>query len=121
MDISKIKIAWKYLTGGMGGVVDYLLDTLNRALASIPADNKAKIQAVLNVAEKVLATLNALQWLCPTKWQTAYRASVAAVLAVTDALADLTITGAEFTSVRVSFNAAVLAWKSDDDDTCITL
>ena len=121
MDISKIKIAWKYITGGMGGVVDYLLDILNNALRSISAENKAKVQGALNLAEKVLATLNALQWLCPTKWQTAYRETVAAVLVVVDALSDLEITAAELTKVRDAFNAAVMAWKSSDDDTCVAL
>ena len=33
MDISKLKIAWKYIFGGIGSVVDYLLDLLNTALA----------------------------------------------------------------------------------------
>ena len=35
MNISKIKMAWKYLTGGIGSVADYLLDVLNSAIASI--------------------------------------------------------------------------------------
>ena len=46
MKISKIKVVWKLLTGGVGSVVDYLLDLLNAALAKIDPAQKAKIQAV---------------------------------------------------------------------------
>lgn len=118
MNISKFKIAIKYLFGGMGSVVDYLLDVLNAALAKIDPENRAKVQAALNIAEKVLATLIALKWLCPTKWQTAYGETVEAVNAVIDALADLKLEAAELTNIRDAFNAAVMAWKLPDDDTC---
>ena len=119
MNISKIKIAWKYLTGGMGSVVDYLLDVLNDALKRIDPANKAKIQAVLNVAERVLSALQSLQWLCPTKWQTAYRTTVAAVISVTIALSDLTITQTELEAMQKAFDEAVKAWKAPDDETCV--
>ena len=68
MNVSKLKIVWKYLTGGMGSVADYLLDILNTALSKIDGSSKIKLQAVLNTAEHVLSVLVALEWLCPTKW-----------------------------------------------------
>lgn len=121
MTISKIKLAWKYLTGGMGSVTDYLLDVLNAALAKIDPEKRETIQAVLNVAQKVLATLTACQWLCPTKWQTAYNKTVTAVLTVTVSLGDLVLTVDELLTIQNDFNAAVVSWKSDDDETCVEL
>lgn len=119
MNISKIKIAWKYLWGGMGDVVDYLLDVLNNALAAIDPAKKEKTVAALNVARRVLATLNALQWLCPTKWQIAYGETVEAVEAVIDALLDLQLTYEELEKIRKEFAEAVAAWKGPDDETCV--
>ena len=119
MEISKIKVAFKYLFGGVGAVADYLLDMLNRSLAFIDADSKAKIQSVLNIAKRVLSTLEAFGWLCPTKWQTAYGKSCDAVEAVIDCLSDLNVTAQEISAIREAFEAAVKEWKSPDDDTCV--
>lgn len=132
MKFSIIKTAWKAFTGfinpwgsAVANVFEYLadraVDTLNSALGSISEPNKEKMQGALNVAKKCLSVLNAIGCFCPTRWQTAYRETVAAVTVVIDALSDLEITSAEFTKVRGAFNAAVLAWKSGDDDTCVAL
>lgn len=119
MNISKFKIAWKYLCGGMGSVADYLLDILNKALKALDPAKKEKVIAVNNIAKRVLSALSALAWLCPTKWQTAYNLTVAAVKDVVDALEDLNITAEELTKVQTAFDAAVKVWKSDDDSTCV--
>lgn len=119
MEISKIKLAWKYLTGGVGNVVDYLLDVLSNALQSLNDTTKAKMYGVLNCAEKVLATLMALKWLCPTKWQTAYAKTITAVDVVVVSLEDLNITREEFDKILGEFNSAVAAWKGEDDETCV--
>ena len=130
MNISKIKIIWKSITGFLNPftsatakvfeyIADCVLDSVNSALGSITEPNKAKIQAALNLAEKGLAILNAIKFLCPTKWQTAYTSSIAALLAVTNALSDLNVTPAELTAVTKAFDEAVKAWKSPDDETCV--
>ena len=119
MNISTLKIAWKYLTGGVGSVASYLLDILNNALACVSAGNKTKIQAVLNIAQKVLSTLLALKWLCPTKWQSAYSDTVEAVSYITGALSDFNITDEELLKVRNQFRVAWNKWESDDDETCV--
>ena len=119
MEVSKLKIAWKYLFGGIGSVVDYLLEVLNNALASISAGNKAKVQAALNIAQKVLSTLAVMKWLCPTKWQTAYAETVEAVNTVIVAIDDFDLTIDELSKVRREFEEAVAAWKADDDATCV--
>ena len=119
MKISKLKLAWHYLTKGIGGVADYLLEMLNAALASIDPANKAKVQSCLNVATAVLSTLIALQWLCPVKWQTSYKETVEAVAEVVGALEDLNITAEELARVQKEFNEAVAAWQGPDDETCV--
>ena len=119
MDISKWTIAWKYLFGGVDSVVTYVLGVLNKAIASITPGNKTKVLAALNTAKRVLAVLKALTWLCPTKWQTAYAETVAAVETVVTALEDLEITVEELDRVRKAFVAAVAAWNDGDDETCV--
>ena len=114
MNISKLKIAFKLLFGGMESVVDYLLDIANAALAAIDPDKRAKIAAAYNTLCKVLATMTSLAWLVPTKWQSAYKATLGAVADAADALADFKIEAAELTKVKDAFNAAVIAWRGGD-------
>lgn len=114
MSISKIKLGWKLLFGGMDAVVEYLLDITNQALAAIDPAKRAKIAAAYNTICKVLATMNSLAWLVPTKWQSAYRMTIAAVENTADALSDFKIEADELSKVRDAFNAAVLAWRSGD-------
>lgn len=114
MNISKLKIAFKYLFGGMEAVVDYLLDIVNQALAAIDPTKRKKIAAAYNTLCKVLATMTSLAWLVPTKWQNAYKATLSAVADAADALADFKIEAAELTKVKDAFNAAVLAWRGGD-------
>lgn len=114
MNISKFKIAFKYLFGGIDSVMEYLLEIVNAALAKIDTENRAKIAAAYNTILNVLATLNALAWLCPARWQSAYRNTIGAVEAVANALMDFTIEPAELTKVRDAFNAAVIAWRGCD-------
>ena len=119
MNISTTKIVIKYLFGGVSGVVEYLLGVLNAALAGMTEANRQRVQGALNLAQKVLATLNALKWLCPTKWQTAYKATVDAVAEAVAALEDLEITTDEVAIVSDRMKAALNAWKQPDDETCI--
>lgn len=114
MNISKLKIGWKLLFGGMDAVVEYLLGIVNQALAAIDPAKRAKIAAAYNTITRVLATLNALAWLVPTKWQSAYRMTISAIANTADALADFKIEESELTKVKDAFNAAVMAWRSDD-------
>ena len=126
MNISRFKLAWKALTGLLnpwgsvaGNIADYALDVLNGSINGLDISKKERIQAVLNTATRVLAILDAVQWLCPTKWQCAYRKSIDAVMQVIAALDDLKLTMAELADVRTKFEAAVKAWKSPDDETCV--
>lgn len=119
MDVSKLKLLWKYVTGGFGSVADYLLDLGNSALAGLKPERKEQVQGVLNLFLRIAATMNALAWLCPTKWQNAYVETVEAASAVATALEDLEVTQDELAKVRKEFGEAVAAWKSPDDATCV--
>ena len=119
MNISTIKIAIKYLFGGVSGVVDYLLGALNSALAGMTDATRQKVQGALNLAQKVLATLTALKWLCPIKWQTAFKATVDAVADAVAALEDLEITSDEVAIVADRIRAALVAWNAPYDETCV--
>lgn len=120
MKISKLTMAWKYLFGGVGSVVDYLLDILNQALSKVDTKKKEQVQGVLNIAEKVFAMLRSFQWLCPTKWQSAYAETISAVEVITFVMDDFVLTSEEFSKVKATFSAAVDAWKSPDDETCVS-
>ena len=116
--MSKLKLLIK-LIFGIGSAVSYALEVLNRAIAGIDPAKKEKIQHALNVAEQVLAALQTLKFLCPTKWQTAYQKTVLATQAVVFALADLVLTQDELNGIAKDFNAACLEWNGDDDETCV--
>ena len=114
MNISKIKLALKYVFGGIDSVVEYLLDIVNQSLGRIDPQNRAKIAAAFNTTQKVLSTLSAFQWLCPTKWQSAYSVTIQSVKAVVDALEDMEITADDLSRIKDAFNAAVIAWRGGD-------
>lgn len=127
MNISKFKLGLTALWGFINplnilhpfesaadNVISYLLDIANQALAAIDPAKRAKIAAAYNTLCKVLATLTALAWLVPTKWQSAYRMTISAVSDAADALADFKIEAAELTKVKDAFNAAVISWRGGD-------
>lgn len=127
MNISKFKLGLTALWGFINplnilhplesaaeNVISYLIDIANAALAAIVPDKRAKIAAAYNTILNVLAAMNALAWLVPTKWQSAYRMTIAAVSDAAYALADFKIEAAELTKVKDAFNAAVTAWRTDD-------
>lgn len=113
------------LKSAVDNAILYLLDVANAALAAIDPAKRAKIAAAYNTICKVLATMNSLAWLVPTRWQSAYRMTIVAVENTADALSDFKIEESELTKVKDAFNAAVMAWRSDDvpdtdcDFTCV--
>ena len=118
MNVSKLKFLFKLVFSGFGSAVEYVLEIINNSLSKISSENKTKVQAVLNIARNALAILNAVTWLCPVKWQTAYMKTLDSVQTVVDALSDLTLTIDELHSVQEKFADAIAAWKSPDDESC---
>ena len=123
--MSKLALTWAALKGLLNpfgsvfeSLADYALGYVNEAIGGLDISRKERIQAALNVATKALAVLNAVAWLCPTKWQTAYKATIEAVQDVCDALFDLHLTIDELSGVREKFSKAYAEWRGPDDETC---
>ena len=118
--ISKFKIVTSFLFGGgASGVIEYVLGVLNNALDGLTETTRTKIQAALNLSLKVLSILESVRILVPTKWQTAYAKTIEAVKETVSALSDLDLTKDELGIIRDRVTAAVAAWKSPDDETCV--
>ena len=113
MSISKLKIVWKFLTGGREGVLDYCLDVANTIADRIPNAKKEEIGKYLATARNVLDTLNSLSWLCPSKWRQSYSFTLSVFGALVAALDDLNVTPDELTAVCNSFCIAYAAWRAE--------
>ena len=121
MNISKWKVVWNFITGGGVGVVDYLLTVLKNALNGLGSATKEKVQAVLNLAMKVLSIAQAVRIFVPVKYQLAYDLTIKAIQTLIAALQDLEITGTELKALVDGYNEAYAAWMSPDDETCVDL
>lgn len=112
MEISKFKIAMKWLFGGPEAVIDYVLDVLNSFLAK--PNITAQVQNALLLANRVLEILCRYQDWCPQKWEAEYSATISAVESVCIALADASVTKDEINHVTDKFKTAYAAWKTED-------
>lgn len=120
MNISKFKLIISFLFGGgVSGVVEYALGVLKRALDGLTDTTRTKIQSALNLSMKVLSILEAVKILVPTKWQTAYAKTIEAVKETVKSLSDLDLTKDELDVICDRVTAAIDAWKSPDDETCV--
>ena len=113
MNISKLKIVWKFLTGGREGVLDYALDVANTFADSLADAKKEDIKSYLSTARSILGTLKSLLWLCPSKWRQAYSFTLSSFGAFVAALDDLKVTPDELTAVCNSFRIAYAAWRAE--------
>ena len=113
MNISKLKLAWKFITGGREGVLDYALDVANTFADRLADAKKKEIGRYLSTARNILDTLDSLSWLCPSKWQQAYALTVNAFANLISALSDLKITPDELTSVCNSFKLSYAEWRAE--------
>ena len=113
MNISKLKLAWKFLTGGREGVLDYALDCANTFADRIADAKREDIKSCLSTARNILDTLNSLSWLCPSKWRQAYSFTLSAFGDLVAALDDLKVTQDELTAVCNSFRLAYSEWRAE--------
>ena len=113
MNISKLKIVWKFLTGGREAVLDYLIDLANNLVAQIGEAKQEEVKGYLMTAQTILDALNRYSWLCPAKWQNAYGLTLSAFADVVQALSDLKLTGDEVTQICAAFQTAYAAWRAD--------
>lgn len=113
MNISKLKLVWKFITGGGTGVIDYVLDVGNTIADRLPDAKKEEVGKYLATARKVLDTMGAVSWLCPKKWLSAYEETVAAFGALVAALNDMKVTRDEVAKVADAFRIAYAAWRAE--------
>ena len=113
MNISKLKLAWNFLTGGREGVLDYALDCANTFADRIADAKREDIKSCLSTARNILDTLNSLSWLCPSKWRQAYALTLSAFADLVAALDDLKVTQDELTAVCNSFRLAYSEWRAE--------
>lgn len=121
MNISKWKVVWNFITGGGVGVVDYLLTVLKNTLNGFGDVTKEKIQAVLNLAMKILSIAQAVRIFIPVKYQLAYDMTIKALQTLIASLQDLEVTGEELKAIINGYNEAYAAWMGPDDATCVDL
>ena len=114
MNISKLTIVWKFLTGGREAVLDYVLDVANNLVGKLATAKQDEIKGYLAVAQRILKQLEDLTWLCPQKWLAAYTATLSAFADVVSAMSDLKLTGDEVTQICAAFQTAYSAWRADD-------
>ena len=114
ISISKLKLVWKFLTGGREAVLDYVIDVANNLAAKISDAKQEEIKGYLASAKSVLAKMSDLTWLCPQKWLAAYGATLSAFGDLVEALADLKVTAEEIQSVVAAFQTAYSAWRAGD-------
>ena len=115
MKISYIKIAIKYLFGGKEGVLDYLLDLANSAVALLPQARKDRLAEIIAFLNKLLGLSESLVTWCPAKWRKAWLQTSLALAAVVNAAEDLQVTKTELADVIDKFRLAYAAWRTDDD------
>lgn len=113
MNISKLKLVWKFLTGGREGVLDYALDVANTFADRLADAKKDDLGKALATARNILATLDALSWLCPEKWRRAYALTLSAFDDLVAALQDLNLDKYELTAVCNAFRVAYAAWRAE--------
>ena len=115
MKISYIKLAIKFLFGGKEGVLDYLLDLANSAVALLPQARKDRLAEIIAFLDKLLGLSESLVTWCPTKWRKAWLQTSLALAAVVNAAEDLQVTKTELADVIDKFRLAYAAWRTDDD------
>ena len=120
MNISKLTIVWKFLTGGREAVLDYVLEVANNLVGKLATAKQDEIKGYLVTAKNLLNKLDGYSWLCPQKWQRAYTVTLAAFADVVDALDDLKVTVEEVNGVIAAFQNAYCSWHTDDDATDAT-
>lgn len=110
MDISKIKAAWAFLTGGWSGLAEYLLKVVNAGLAKADTEKLRKTATIaINVAAVVKTACDVF---APDKYRDAAAKTVEALRSLAVALEDGELSSAELNANIEAVNACIDAWKA---------
>lgn len=108
MNISKFGAIWNFMTGGWSGLAVYVLEAVNKWLATLDAEKLA--QAAL-VVKSLCNAVDALVPLIPLKYAAAAKATTHALATLAIALADGKLTKEELDVQIDAVEAAVEEWK----------
>lgn len=113
MNVSKIKIAFKFIFGGPEAVLDYVMDCANNLADRLPDAKREDAKGYFETASKTLRTLDAVSWLVPQKWRGAWDATVGAFDALVGALEDFRVEKDELAKVADAFRLAYASWRAE--------
>jgi len=110
MNVSKVKLVLKYMTGGIAGVIEYLLDLFNAMIDKLPKDEVAKY------AQLASDISNFIKNLCSSLITDAEKKDAALKTAeafneLAIALLDAEVTPTELDAITEKIAAAVEAWR----------
>ena len=109
MDISKIKAAWAFLTGGWSGLAEYLLTVVNKGLAKCDAEKLRKTATIaINVAAVVKTACDVF---APDKYRDAATKTVDALRTLAVALEDGNLTSEELDANIGAISGCIATWK----------
>lgn len=111
--MSKLRLAWAFLTGGPAKVLDYVLDRANDLVGGLPDAGKERPEGRLATAKRTLDALGSVSRLCPGGRKTAYGLAVQAFADVVAALSDPRLTQDGFAGVCDSFRVAYASWRAE--------
>lgn len=114
MNISKFKLIWTAMTGGVTGVIEYLLDIFNKQILSRIHIDKAALYAgsVKAVADCLNNIFNLWAGKIGEEKAKAFVATIEAVSALAKALEDANVSEDELDLVIAQVKEAVEAWKA---------
>ena len=109
MNISKIKAAWAFLTGGWSGLAQYMLKAVNALLAKCDAD---KCKRTATIAISIAAIVKtACDVFAPDKYKSAAAKTVDALETLAVALEDGNLTEDELNTNIDAISTCIDAWK----------
>ena len=109
MDISKIKAAWAFLTGGWSGLAEYLLGVGNKGLAKCDAEKLRKSATIAISVAAVIKT--ACDVFAPDKYKVSAAKTIDALETLATALEDGNLSKDEIAANIDAISTCIAVWK----------
>lgn len=109
MNISKWGSLWALATGGFVGLATYILEAVNKWLATLDQSKLAEVAKIVNAVSSALQIL--LSTFLPAKYRMAATTTIDALNGLASALSDGTLTQEELDRQIALIEAAIAAWK----------
>ena len=109
MNIGKFGALWSLVTGGWAGLAAYILEAVNKWLATLDQSKLAEVAKIVKAIASALAIL--LNTFLPEKFRPAAQKTLDALNTLVASLEDGKITQEELDANIDAVEAAVKAWK----------